>query len=176
MILAFLGTRGRGKTLSLVKEAYDYYRKGYSIHTNIKLNSDYFKTWHWLTGKQLIDYVKGEKQFKKAFFLLDEVHVYMDSRSGMSNKNKIISYFVLQTRKRNVKLGYTTQFYHQVDKRLRDPTEIKVICNNYQIDSGQMQNNIVYDLCEGKVFQDRFMGSDYFEYYDTNEIVNPFKD
>src|SRR6056297_3378714 len=143
MIIGYLGTRGRGKTLSCVREAYEHQQNGYSIYSNIKLNKKILPDYTLIDGKMLIDWVKGEKQFKKAFFILDEVHVYIDSRMGMSKKNVTISYFVLQTRKRDVRIGYTTQFFNQVDKRLRSPTEVLIQCQNYKTDDGIIQRNLV---------------------------------
>lgn len=175
MIIGYIGTRGRGKTLSCVREAYEHYRNGYTIYSNIKLNKRYFKKYYTLSGDMLIDWVKGEKHFKKAFFILDEVHIFLDSRMGMSKKNVIISYFILQTRKRDVRLGYTTQFLNQVDKRLRNPTDIMVQCQNYNTDSVVMNRNIVLDKETGRTWVDTFEANEYFSYYDTNEIVNPFK-
>jgi len=176
MIIGYLGTRGRGKTLSCVREAYEHQQNGYSIYSNIKLNKKIFPDYTLIDGKMLIDWVKGEKQFKKAFFILDEVHVYIDSRMGMSKKNIIISYFVLQTRKRDVRIGYTTQFFNQVDKRLRNPTEILIECQNYNNESSVIQRNKVFHEETGRIWEDRFIANDYFGYYDTDEIVNPFKD
>lgn len=176
MIIGYVGTRGRGKTLSCVREAYEHYLQGYEIFSNIKLNKKYFKTWHSIDNKTIIDWVKGDKQFKKAFFILDEVHIYLDSRMGMSKRNVIISYFVLQTRKRNVRIGYTTQFIDQVDKRLRQPTEVMIQCQNYIGESGMFQKNLVQHYETGRVSYDTFRGSDYFDYYDTDEIINPFKE
>lgn len=177
MIIAYLGTRGRGKTLSLVREAYEHYNKGYNIYSNIKLNDKKFKQWTMIDGKMLLAWVNGDKQFKKAFFILDEVHVYLDSRMGMSKRSIIISYFILQTRKRNVRLGYTTQFFNQVDKRLRNPTEVFVDCHNFKGEDGKIRNrNLVTFLESGRMVYQIFEAEKYFEYYDTDEIVNPFKD
>ena len=176
MIIGYIGTRGRGKTLSCVREAYEHYLDGYEIYSNIKLNNKYFKNWYSIDNKMIIDWVKGDKQFKKAFFILDEVHAYLDSRMGMSKRNVVISYFILQTRKRNVRIGYTTQFIDQVDKRLRQPTEIMVECQNYMTPSGMFQKNKITHFETKRAYYDSFRGSDYFDYYDTNEIMNPFKD
>jgi len=176
MIIGYVGTRGRGKTLSCVREAYEHQRKGYSIYSNIKLNKNVFPKYTLITGKMLMDWVKGEQQFKKAFFILDEVHVYMDSRMGMSKRSVIISYFVLQTRKRDVRIGYTTQFLNQVDKRLRNPTEIFVECQNYMTKNGVIQENKVFHEETARAWLDRFKANDYFGYYNTDEIVNPFKE
>jgi len=183
MIIGYIGTRGRGKTLSMVREAYEHYKKGYEVYSNIKLSKKYFKHYNLISLKEIIEWVKGDIQFKKAVFLLDEVHVYIDSRSGMSKKNVILSYFVLQTRKRDVRVLYTTQFIDQVDKRLRQPTEVIVQCNNamtgtrftaeqeeiYQVNKVLVRDN-------GGGFIDRFLANDYFDYYSTDEIVNPFKE
>src|SRR6056297_2716642 len=170
MIIGYIGTRGRGKTLSCVREAYEHYKNGYTIYSNVKLDDKKFKTWHTITGDMLIDWVQGEKQFKKAFFILDEVHVYMDSRMGMSKRSVIISYFVLQTRKRDVRIGYTTQFLNQVDKRLRNPTEIFVECQNYMTKNGVIQENKVFHEETSRAWLDRFKANDYFGYYNTDEI------
>lgn len=175
MIIGYIGTRGRGKTLSCVREAHEHYLNGYSIYSNIKLNSQYFPGYKLIDGSMIKNYVNNDAQFKKAFFILDEVHVYLDSRMGMSKRNVVISYFILQTRKRDVRLAYTTQFIDQVDKRLRQPTEIIVSCQNFINSKEQIQNNMVWDRETGRKYQDIFIANDYFDYYDTNEIVNPFK-
>ena len=183
MIIGYVGTRGRGKTLSAVREAYEHYKQGYEVYSNVKLSKKYFKKYNLITLKDIIDWVKGDVQFKKAIFILDEVHIYIDSRSGMSKKNVILSYFVLQTRKRNVRVLYTTQFLDQVDKRLRQPTEVLIDCQNYdtglRYDTNNTeikQRNKVYHRETGRSFLDCFTANPFFEYYDTNEIVNPFKD
>lgn len=174
MIIGYIGTRGRGKTLSCVREAYEHQLKGYTVYANLKLSRKYFPNYVQLTGQMLIDYVQSETQFSKAFFILDEVHVYLDSRMGMSKKNVIISYFILQTRKRDVRIGYTTQFIDQVDKRLRHPTEVIIDCQNYNNDKSVIQRNVVWHKETGRTWLDSFRANDYFNYYDTNYIVNPF--
>lgn len=126
MIEVFLGTVGSGKTLSMVYEGYKYYRRGLKIYANFKLNFPYEP----LTYKRLNEMIQNKEQLQDAVLLLDEIHIAIDSRNSMSKKNKIISYFILQTRKRNVRLLYTTQHLHQVDRRLRDTTDILVMCDN----------------------------------------------
>ena len=176
MIIGYLGTRGKGKTLSCVREAYEHQLKGYRIYSNIKLSDKYFKDWSLINGNMLLEWVNGDKQFNKAFFILDEVHVYLDSRAGPSKRNILISYFILQTRKRDVRLGYTTQFFNQVDKRLRNPTEILVVCDNYKNDNNELMFcNTVEVQDTGFKFIQTFKGKKYYDYYDTREIVNPFK-
>jgi hypothetical protein len=51
--------------------------------------------------------------------ILDEAYIYLDSRSSASKMNKLFTYFISQTRKRDVDLYICTQHIDQVDKRLR---------------------------------------------------------
>jgi hypothetical protein len=174
MIIGYIGTRGRGKTLSCVREAYEHYKNGYTIYSNISLDKRYFKTYEKISHKDIMGWVEGDVQFKKAFFILDEVHVYLDSRMGMSKKNVIFTYFILQTRKRNVRIGYTTQFFDQVDKRLRQPTEVIISCQNFKDGKDVFQSNEIMEKETGRRFIDNFKANQYFGYYNTDEIVNPF--
>ncbi|MEI6887614.1 MAG: zonular occludens toxin domain-containing protein [bacterium] len=127
MILAFIGTVGSGKTLSAVEQCYLYHRdKHYKIYSNIKLNFPYTA----LNFKQLKYMIENKEQLQDVVIFLDEVHIAIDSRSSMTKKNKILSYFILQTRKRNVRMLVTTQHLAQIDKRLRDTIDILVFCKN----------------------------------------------
>lgn len=176
MIISYEGTRGKGKTLSCVREAYQHYLKGYDIYSNIKLNKKYFKEYKMYDKEDLISYVQGDKQFKKSFFIMDEIHVYLDSRMSMSKINTIISYFLLQTRKRNVRLGYTTQFFDQVEKRLRNLTEIRILCDYYDKGDKRIQHNQIFIKDTYELYHMDFTANPYYDTYDTDEIVNPFKD
>lgn len=166
MIIGFIGKRGSGKTLSMTKEAYLYYRQGYTIYANIKLNFPYEK----YTLEDIASYANGEVQFKKVFFIIDEAHVFIDSRRSGSKKNLAISYFILQTRKRDVKLAFTTQYWHQVDKRLRDATEIIVECT---FDKQHERVNIMMTSRNtGATRYRHYNAIPLYGMYDTTEIVS----
>lgn len=126
MIIAYVGTVGGGKTCSAVYECYLYYRAGFKIYANIKLNFPHEP----LTHKRLFEMIKNKEQLQDVVMLLDEIHIALDSRSSMKKRNRIMTYFLLQTRKRNVRLLYTSQHLHQCDKRLRDTTDIITFCKN----------------------------------------------
>lgn len=174
MIIGYLGSRGRGKTLSCVREAYEHQKNGYTIYSNIHLDQDTFPGYKKISKKMLMDWVSSETQFSKAFFLLDEIHVFMDSRMGMSKKNVVISYFLAQTRKRDVRIGYTTQFWNQADKRLRQLTEVVVYC--WYDHSCDEAYNVIEDQESMKRIKISYDAQKWFDTYDTSEIVNPFKD
>lgn len=124
MIIAFIGNMGSGKTLSMVRHAYKKYRKGFTIYSNIKLNFPYKE----YDLQMIMDYAQNGKTFYKAIFLLDEAHIFLDSRMSASKRNRILTYFILQTRKADIELCYTTQNFMQVDIRLRNQTDDIIEC------------------------------------------------
>lgn len=126
MILSFIGTVGSGKTLSMTYEAWKYYKLGYRIFSNYHLEFPHTK----LNWKILETMIAERTQLENAVIAIDEMHIWIDSRSSMEKKRKGITYFILQTRKANIRLLYTTQHLGQVDKRLRDTTDILVFCRN----------------------------------------------
>lgn len=178
MILAFVGTVGSGKTLSAVYECYQYYKRlGYTVYSNIGLNFPHVK----LTRKVLDQLIKEKKGLQNAVLLMDEIHISVDSRSSMSKRNKAISYFILQTRKRNVRLLYTTQHLHQVDKRLRDTTDIICFCKNLSNKTSLVNNALhTYIMQEylmqwketAKPIQRQLYANPIFPLFDTTEIVD----
>jgi len=108
----------------MVYYAYIYYRKGYDIYSNVGLKFPYTT----LTRETLEEYTKSKKQFKKAIFLIDEAYLFFDSRRSGSKLNRIFSYFMLQTSKRNVHLFVTAQFFHTLDKRFREHSHFQCHC------------------------------------------------
>lgn len=65
---------------------------------------------------------------KFASIMIDEITVFMDCRRSMNEINLLISYFILQSRKRGVSFYYTTQDFDMVDGRLINHTDFMVEC------------------------------------------------
>lgn len=120
-LTAITGNVGVGKTLSLVEIAYDYHKKGHVIYSNIHLNFPYN---HINTIKEL-DNIRGELH-KPAILAWDEMWRWIDSRKWKAQKNDNITKLVLYSRHRNIKIYYTTQNLHQVEKRIRDITNVAI--------------------------------------------------
>lgn len=121
----FLGEQHSGKTLALTYFAYDYYKKGYKIFTNYNLNFKHEK----INTEFIENVVYGKKQFSKAIFVLDEIYLLIDSRNFGKKSNKILSYLLLQSSKRNVHIFGTAQYFNTVDKRFRENIKFKCYCN-----------------------------------------------
>lgn len=170
MIIGYIGNIGSGKTLSMVKRAYEQYKRGKKIYANFKLNFPYEP----LTMDKLMDMKNDNTDLKDSCVLIDEAHIYLDSRRSASKVNVVLSYFVLQSRKKSCDIYFTTQFIGQVDKRLRDPAHIYVLCKTRQINS---TTHITLNILELRKVEGNetklkaFVSNPYFELYDTNEIV-----
>lgn len=177
MIITFIGTIGGGKTASAVYEAYKYHQLGYTVYSNIKLSFPSVS----LTKEKFDDLVANDHQLQNAVLLLDEVHIWLDSRGSMKKKNRAITYFILQTRKRNIRMLCTTQHLHQVDKRLRDSVDILVFCRNMSNQTSTITNDQEVFIEQQYVYQWRedqkpkikvIYINPLFQLYDTREIVS----
>ena len=179
-IIGITGNLGSGKTLIATFFAYsDWYSDKRMVYSNYKLSFP-FSYLSIKVLKELFD----KKNLKVADFIIDEMQIFMDSRNSGSERNKLMSYWVLQTRKRKVNLIYTTQFYGQVDVRLRNATATRVECVNF----GTYENpDLEFTISKRAEVGDeiffvpvkRFRLSDperFFELYDTDETIDPFMD
>lgn len=186
MIICFVGTVGSGKTLSAVYECWKYYRVGHQIYTNIRLTFPPLpgtKNPIMLSKRVFDTLIKEKTGLQDAIMFIDETHIWLDSRSSMRKKNKAITYFILQTRKRSVRMLCTTQHIGQVDKRLRDTIDILVNCKNLSnqtsIRNITDQNRPIYIMQEAvyqwKEMQPRrtiIFANPVFPLFDTSEIVD----
>ncbi len=178
MIVGIIGKRGSGKTITMAKTVKDMLKKGKTVYTNFHINlkaidKKYHSKIHLLDSNFFKNY-KDFKLYNCALFL-DEIYIYIDSRSSMSKRNRLWSYFINQTRKRDVDLYFTTQFFRQVEVRLRDSTEIFIFPEVIKAKNNQIiVNNKIYSYGDNfkKIGTERFIGNDYYDVYDTDEIIS----
>ena len=171
MIIGFIGNIGSGKTLSMVKKAYEQYKRGKTIYSNFKLNFPFKEINH----ETLINMKNSNTDLKNSVVLIDEAHIYLDSRRSASKINVILSYFILQSRKKSCDIYYTTQFIGQVDKRLRDTTHAIILCKTRKIRENLSITLNIIELrkVEGSDFRfSSFRSNPYFALYNTEEIIS----
>lgn len=183
MIIMFIGGMGSGKTLTMTAEAIKYTLKGFKIYSNYKLECIPYIP---LTKKVFDELIKDKTSLQEAVLLIDEIHIWLDSRSSMKKKNKAISYFLLQTRKRNVRLLCTTQHPDQVDKRLRNNIDILVFCRNVTNKVSTLVNEKKRTVIEAQYcwMHDRHSApkkilieaNKFYKYYNTTEIIDMDED
>jgi len=150
MLVSFEGKVGQGKTLSATTFAVlDWLEADRKIVANYniwldRINYIYDDEGNVLEEREVKhpkegDFIKFDYEFfveamennsvlYDTTVVLDEAYLFADSRMSQSGFNKLLSYFVLQTRKRDVDLYLTTQQFENIDRRLRQNTDIRVLC------------------------------------------------
>jgi hypothetical protein len=96
--------------------------------------------------------------------------IWADSRISGSKRNKFITMVLAKSRKRGINIGYTTQYFKQVDIRIRQVTDFLVVlrlnepetkCNLFVYAHPSMQLQRVY----------KFRTAPIFELYNTKEEI-----
>jgi len=165
MIIALCGGLGSGKTLLLTRYAHKEKAKEKKIFANYNLNFEHTKI-------DLVSLLEAKPELENSGLFMDEIYIYMDSRLSMGKRNRMLSYFVFQTRKLGVTLYFTSQHIGQVDVRLRNMIDILCICKQtikkdwFKIDMVDYRNF-------PDVKQNTFIynGSVYYPMYNTKELV-----
>lgn len=179
MITLILGRQGSGKTLLMVKMAYDYYKQGKTIYSNVKLNFPF---------KQL-DYEDiVECKLKNAVILLDEIHQLLPARNSMRKISRlIVDGFLSMVRKSDLIILGTTQLDRKVDIRFREEADFIYECSKYAFLEGYWQSVLhsqgfpkdipimitvdVQEMFSEKWINFNFIANSYYHLYDTNEII-----
>jgi len=165
----YKGRRGCGKTLTMVKDALNFYDNGWTIYSNFDICIPYKK----ITNEDIINLVENEN-IKDCVLLIDEIQTIVDSRRSMKKDNLNFSYFVQQIRKRNIILLCTTQFTRTTDLRLREHTDIVVkpkIYHEYPVVEAEyfdVTSEEELGYIESKIIV--YNPQRIFSLYDTNEI------
>lgn len=176
MIIGLFGLKGSGKTLMMVILLWmEHTQLNSKVLANLKLS---FKH-EIIDAKRLVEL---DASLKNSAIGIDELHTICDSRRSGGINNILMSYFVLQSRHRSVNFYYTDQIEHQVEKRIRENTDIKIIMENLHIDSDgdgidDVFRVIIQDLREFpiKYYVSHICGTDFFTMYDTDFIVDIFR-
>ncbi len=176
-----VGRQGSGKTVFMVKLLIDNLKYISKIFSNINLyNIDRDYTKISLSTREetvtdvplMLDMLDDDiNVFNDSIIFLDEIHKDLDSRDFWSESSRKIQGFFSQLRKRNCLVLATAQYFGLIDNRVR-----KQCFNVFDMRkiSNEMFNVIVSEV-DGYYYRPIINYdvklSDYFKYYDTNEIV-----
>jgi len=195
MIVIFVGAQGAGKTISIVKFLLDDWLNGKNILTNFGLKEI---SYDFLIKKMLLEYSQNQEQINNTSIGITELHTIIDSRNSAANK--FMTWFFLQLRKRGVTLYGDTQHFGQIDKRVRDETDMFIECQTYlltetvdgkpslkptfkkEFTDEEFSILFIKNKCYTKFIINGILGykikSYYFKasqvakYYDTNEVID----
>jgi len=178
-----IGLQGSGKTLFMIKEAHNLFKKGYKIVSNVALTFKY----------EPIDYNKIVNcEYEHCVILIDELHRLLPSRRSLSKTSvAIVDGFLSMCRKKDIIILGTTQLEYKVDCRYRDEAINWYRCTRYayinkqwiQIMHNQkLDKNIIigievleintYETNEKRKYSiQKFIGNKWFNFYDTHEII-----
>lgn len=101
--------------------------------------------------------------------------VVHNSRVPVSKRNRVVSGILLKSRKRGIDIAYTTQSFHQVDRRIRSITDFLAV----------PFLNVNESICRIQVYtypaispvrQFKFPTAPIFELYNTSEEVEPLEE
>ena len=179
MISLVIGRQGSGKTLFLVKKAYEYYKEGKTIYSNIKLNFP-FKP---INYNDIINC-----RLKNAVVIIDEIHLLLSARNSMSRQNRLIcDGFISMVRKMGLNVLGSTQTERKVDVRFREEKDFLYACNKYayinnkweEVLHNQNLNKTIPIMICLDVREEfsmnwitmSFLGNNYFNLYNTEEVV-----
>lgn len=178
MIVMITGDLGTGKTALLTR-----YTLKSCLHKKVLsnyhlYNIDYEKF-------DMVDLYVNKPDLKDIIISGDELYTFMDCRSSMSVRNRLESYFITQTRKKNCDLYFTTQFSEFVDLRLISFANIWVKMENIWLVSkttGLKYKHPYKFIAKFHDYRDKdniqkktfiFDGRVWFNEYNTNEVIYP---
>jgi len=139
-IIAVLGIRGDGKTLTTTVLAKQYEEQGINVFCNYTLNDIKYRKVSFET------IAKFPPWLKDGIVIMDEAHIGLDSYAFFNKRVKDITKFVTQLRKRRLVLFYTTQVFRTVALRLRQQTNYIMDCR--RTDTIGIVNVFVYDYSQ----------------------------
>lgn len=173
MLISIVGEMGSGKTLALTYLAYRKYLKGMRVYANYHITFPKFPNFKE-PDVRFVNKLEDVLAMRDGFFAGDELWLNCDSRMSATKKNKFTTNILAKSRKRDIHIGYTTQNFHQIDKRIRDVTDFiafpqlnkdETICRLEVMTLPQMTPMKTY----------KFRTAELFKMFDTREEVEPFQ-
>lgn len=172
-----IGRQGSGKTAFITKLLVDNYSGERKVYSNYSLfGIDYEKiTFDNKRNKNAIDILNvisdNPDYFNNSIMLLDEIHIYFDSRDFMKQNNRIIQNFFSQLRKRNILLLATTQYILHLDIRIRRQALAVFQMTNLKDGIFRVDVHDIDGYYTNFIKTELVNLNDYFKYYDTNELI-----
>jgi hypothetical protein len=171
--------QGSGKTLYLVKKAYESYLKGKIVYSNVNLHFPF---------KQLDYNDIVECNLENAIVIIDEGHQLLPSRKSLSAINiSIVDGFLSMVRKKGLELYFSTQTERKIDVRVREESDYKYLCEKWAFIKGKWSHVtesedldisipiiisvMIYQSFSGAIIQTSFSGNPYFRLFDTKQII-----
>lgn len=174
MIVLYKGSRGKGKTLTMVKDGLKYNLNGLKVFRNFKCK---FGT--YISNDTIIELDKFST-IKDCVLMIDEIQIFFDNRQSMRKQNIRFSNFVQQIRKRHIILLCTTQFSNTIDMRLRQHIDVVAypnfimkwdLCEVTYMDLTAMEDDLLIKTPLPKIIKIVYDCKPIYNLYETDEII-----
>lgn len=180
MLHLVIGRQGSGKTLFIVKKAYEGYLAGKTVYSNVHLKFPYKE----LDYNDVINC-----RLKNAIVILDEIHLLLPARGSAMNKMSriICDTFISQIRKAGLEVWGTTQMERKVDIRIREEKDYVYLCSRYAFINGEwseVKHSNSFDVSipiiikleaqeqySGEWINFFMYGNNIFELFDSTQII-----
>jgi ABC-type dipeptide/oligopeptide/nickel transport system ATPase component len=166
VVIAITGEMGSGKTLTMTFMAhYRFKKKGIKVYSN----------YGYIGRDVFIKKPDMLNEIRDGLVLCDEIWIWLDAREFMKKTNKTLSRILLKSRRHGLDIIYTAQDFSQVDKRLRNVTDIVI---NPELSYNQTYCIAkCYQRYSGKHLYDiRFKTKPVFKLYDHREELDYLED
>lgn len=158
--IVFYGYQGNGKTLSMVKYAFDI-KKDFPecvVFSNIKMNGiDYNYLFSDEDVKNALSFQNGKKG---VLVLLDEAHLYFGKKTGIGLETLTA---ISQQRKDRRRIVFSSQIWEELDISLRKQVKDIVKCK-------KVLNLIILNYMQGETLSYDKIKSEYVANHDHYEI------
>ena len=165
-----IGRQGSGKTLLITKHCIDeYHDNPRPIFSNYTLKGIPFKK---ITLEMVLDQLENDHNYyNNSIIMFDEIHLYLDSLDFMRKNNRRLQTFFSQLRKRNILLLATTQYIMNVDIRIRRQCMAVFDMEHIYKDLFRCITSEIDGYFTKEISSHNLILKDYYDYYDTNELV-----
>ena len=170
-----IGKQGSGKTLFTTKLLIDNF-KGQNVFSNYSLfGIPYTKVTLSDRVKDCLNILdeleKDPNIFNNSIMMIDEIHLDLNSLDFMRKNNRKLQTFFSQLRKRNILLLATSQYLLNVDIRIRRQCKNVFEMSYIEGDVFQVITHDIDGYYSQEISRYYVKLSDYYQYYDTFEIV-----
>lgn len=176
MLTGIFGALGSGKTLLLVYLAYiQKYTHKKIIISNFKLS---FANITESAEEMILKMDYYEKKYKqKICYVIDELGAILKATNFMQSSNEIMTDICLKSRKKKIDIIYTAQHHMMVDRMVRRITDVayyptfNLKKQTISISPREFDGEV---WLKGEPFS--FNPKEYYDYYDTDEVIYPNKE
>ncbi len=135
-VVGFTGPRGGGKSLDMTFAAcHDYLLRGKPVWSNIPIKVELLLPNNEVVYNQSMPLDTQQlftlsEELQGGLVCIDELELYAEARRSQSNKNLLLNYIIMQTRKRSLSFFYTIQQPQWADSRLQFMSDIMMRCSD----------------------------------------------